>query len=110
MRYCILGTKMKKLLVLISILFFLGYANLQSKTRVVNAYNFEGRIFASYQIHIIKNGQILRNSTQNKMMYNFVFFGNLETITEQNTNDTLENNAIEAFIKDIVETIKRFKS
>ena len=68
---------MKKLLVLISILFFLGYANLQSKTQVVNAYNFEGRIFASYQIQIIKNGQILRNSTQNKMMYNFVFFGNL---------------------------------
>ena len=44
------------------------------------------------------------------MMYNLGFFGNLKTITEQNTNDTLENNAIEAFIKDIVETIKRFKS
>lgn len=101
---------MKKLSVLISILFFLGYANLQSKTQVVNAYNFESRIFASYQIQIIKNGQFLRNSTQNKMMYNFVFFGNLETIAGQNTNDTLENNAIEAFIKDIVETIKRFKS
>jgi hypothetical protein len=101
---------MKKLLVFISILFFLGYANLQSKTQVVNAYNFEGRIFASYQIHIIKNGQILRNSTKDEMMYNLGFFGNLKTITEQNTNDTLENNAIEAFIKDIVETIKRFKS
>lgn len=101
---------MKKLLVFISILFFLGYANLQSKTQVVNAYNFEGRIFASYQIQIIKNGQILRNSTKDEMMYNLGFFGNLKTITEQNTNDTLENNAIEAFIKDIVETIKRFKS
>lgn len=110
MRYSILGTKMKKLSVLISILFFLEYANLQSKTQVVNAYNFEGRIFASYQIHIIKNGQILRNSIKDEMMYNLGFFGNLKTITEQNTNDTLENNAIEAFIKDIVETIKRFKS
>lgn len=99
---------MKKLLVLISILFFLGYANLQSKTQVVNAYNFEGRIFASYQIHIIKNGQILRNFTKDEM--NPGFFGNLKTIAGQNTNDTLENNAIEAFIKDIVETIKRFKS
>lgn len=101
---------MKKLLVLISILFFLEYANLQSKTQVVNAYNFEGRIFASYQIQIIKNGQILRNFTKDEMMYNPGFFENLKTIAGQNTNDTLENNAIEAFIKDIVETIKRFKS
>lgn len=45
---------MKKLSVFISILFFLGYANLQSKTQVVNAYNFEDKIFASYQIQIIK--------------------------------------------------------
>ena len=44
------------------------------------------------------------------MMYNPGFFGNLKTIAGQNTDDTLENNAIEAFIKDIVETIKRFKS
>lgn len=99
MRYSILGTKMKKLLVLISILFFLGYANLQSKTQVVNAYNFEGRIFASYQIQIIKNGQILRNSTQNKMMYNFVFFGNLETIAGQNNDNILKNKAFETLIK-----------
>ena len=90
---------MKKLLVLISILFFLGYANLQSKTQVVNAYNFESRIFASYQIQIIKNGQILRNSTQNKMMYNFVFFGNLKTIARQNKDNILKNKAFETLIK-----------
>lgn len=90
---------MKKLLVFISILFFLGYANLQSKTQVVNAYNFEDKIFASYQIQIIKNGQILRNSTQNKMMYNFVFFGNLETIAWQNNDNILKNKAFETLIK-----------
>ena len=90
---------MKKLLVLISILFFLGYANLQSKTQVVNAYNFEDKIFASYQIQIIKNGQILRNSTQNKMMYNFVFFGNLKTIARQNNDNILKNKAFETLIK-----------
>ena len=90
---------MKKLLVFISILFFLGYANLQSKTQVVNAYNFEDKIFASYQIQIIKNGQILRNSTQNKMMYNFVFFGNLKTIARQNNDNILKNKAFETLIK-----------
>lgn len=99
MRYCILGTKMKKLLVLISILFFLGYANLQSKTQVVNAYNFEGRIFASYQIQIIKNGQILRNFTKDEMMYNPGFFGNLETIAGQNNDNILKNKAFETLIK-----------
>ena len=69
-----------------------------------------GGIFASYQIQIIKNGQILRNFTKDEMMYNPRFFGNLKTIAGQNTDDTLENNAIEALIKDIVETIKRFQS
>lgn len=90
---------MKKLLVLISILFFLEYANLQSKTQVVNAYNFEGRIFASYQIQIIKNGQILRNFTKDEMMYNPGFFGNLETIAGQNNDNILKNKAFETLIK-----------
>lgn len=90
---------MKKLLVLISILFFLGYANLQSKTQVVNAYNFEDKIFASYQIQIIKNGQILRNFTKDEMMYNPGFFGNLETIAGQNNDNILKNKAFETLIK-----------
>ena len=90
---------MKKLLVFISILFFLGYANLQSKTQVVNAYNFEDKIFASYQIQIIKNGQILRNFTKDEMMYNPGFFGNLETIAGQNNDNILKNKAFETLIK-----------
>lgn len=72
---------------------------MQSKTQVVNAYNFEDKIFASYQIQIIKNGQILRNFTKDEMMYNPGFFGNLETIAGQNNDNILKNKAFETLIK-----------
>lgn len=42
-------------------------------------------------------------------MYDFRFFGNLKRIVGQNKDDSYENSAIDAFVRDIVKTLEELK-
>ena len=42
-------------------------------------------------------------------MYDPGFFGNLKTIVGQNKDDSYENSAIDAFVRDIVKTLEELK-
>ncbi|WP_281530166.1 hypothetical protein [Campylobacter hominis] len=68
-----------------------------------------GGIFVSYEIKIIRDGQILRDYALNESMYDPGFFGNLKTIVGQNKDDSYENSAIDAFVRDIVKTLEELK-
>ena len=58
---------------------------------------------------IVRNGQILRSYVQNDIEhYDPGFFGNMKTIALQNTDDSYENAAITAFVKHLMEIIKKF--
>ena len=80
---------------------FIGEATFAKSDRM-------GNIYLTYEVEVVRSGEVLRHYSSSELRFDPGFFGNLKTIAEQNTDDTLENNAIEAFIKDIVETIKRF--
>lgn len=67
------------------------------------------RINLTNEIKIIRDGQILRDYVLNESMYDPGFFGNLKTIVGQNKDDSYENSAIDAFVRDIVKTLKELE-
>lgn len=67
-----------------------------------------GNIFVSYDIQIVRNGEVLRHYSQgSELRYNPGIFGSLKTIAMQNTDDTLENDAILAMTRQIIKHIKK---
>lgn len=67
-----------------------------------------GNILVKYKILAVKNAEILRSLTTPIYRYDPGFWGNLKSIAMQNTDDTLENNAIEKIVKYIMEDIENF--
>ena len=67
-----------------------------------------GGIFLVLSIEVLKNGEVLRSYHTDELMYDPGFFGNLKTIAGQNTDDSLENDAIKAMVKKILEIVKGF--
>lgn len=65
-----------------------------------------GNIWLNYKIQIVRNNEILRQYTGIRERYDPGFFGNLKTIAMLNTDDTLENDAISAMVKHIIDIIK----
>lgn len=81
---------------------FMGEATFAKSDRM-------GNIYISYEVQVIRNGEILRRASIGESRYDPGFFGNLKGIVGQNTDDSLENNAINANVKEIVDTIKGMK-
>ena len=67
-----------------------------------------GGIFLILSIEVLKNGEVLRDYHTDELMYDPGFFGNLKTIAGQNTDDSLENDAIKAMVRKILEIVKGF--
>ena len=80
---------------------FVGEATFVKTDRV-------GGIFLVLSIEVLKNGEILRDYHTDELMYDPGFFGNLKTIAGQNTDDSLENDAIKAMVRKILEIVKGF--
>ena len=80
---------------------FVGEATFVKTDRV-------GGIFLVLSIEVLKNGEVLRDYHTDELMYDLGFFGNLKTIAGQNTDDSLENDAIKAMVRKILEIVKGF--
>ncbi|WP_103630818.1 hypothetical protein [Campylobacter concisus] len=80
---------------------FVGEATFVKTDRV-------GGIFLILSIEVLKNGKVLRDYHTDELMYDPGFFGNLKTIAGQNTDDSLENDAIKAMVRKILEIVKGF--
>ena len=80
---------------------FVGEATFVKTDRV-------GGIFLILSIEVLKNGEVLRDYHTDELMYDPGFFGNLKTIAGQNTDDSLENDAIKAMVRKILEIVKGF--
>ena len=80
---------------------FVGEATFAKTDRV-------GGIFLILSIEVLKNGEVLRDYHTDELMYDPGFFGNLKTIAGQNTDDSLENDAIKAMVRKILEIVKGF--
>ena len=81
---------------------FMGEATFAKSDRM-------GNIYISYEVQVIRNGEILRRASIGESRYDPGFFGNLNGIVGQNNDDSLENKAISANVKEIVDTIKGLK-
>ena len=80
---------------------FIGEATFAKSDRM-------GNIYISYEVQVIRNGEILRRASIGESRYDPGFFGNLKTIAGQNTDDSLENDAIKAMVRKILEIVKGF--
>ena len=81
---------------------FIGEATFAKSDRM-------GNIYISYEVQVVRNGEILRRDSIGESRYDPGFFGNLKGIVGQNNDDSLENKAISANVKEIVDTIKGMK-
>ena len=61
------------------------------------------------KIQVVRNGEVLRHYSSSELRFNPGVFGNLKGIVGQNNDDGLENKAISANVKEIVDTIKGLK-
>ena len=80
---------------------FIGEATFAKSDRM-------GNIYLTYEIEVIRNGEVLRHYGSSELRFDPGFFGNLKTIAGQNTDDSLENDAIKAMVKKILEIVKGF--
>lgn len=81
---------------------FIGEATFAKSDRM-------GNIYISYEVQVVRNGEILRRASIGESRYDPGFFGNLKGLVGQNNDDSLENKAISANVKEIVDTIKGMK-
>ncbi|QPI06088.1 hypothetical protein [Campylobacter concisus] len=81
---------------------FIGEATFAKSDRM-------GNIYLTYEVEVVRNGEILRRDSIGESRYDPGFFGNLKGIVGQNNDDSLENKAISANVKEIVDTIKGMK-
>ncbi|WP_298036941.1 hypothetical protein [uncultured Campylobacter sp.] len=80
---------------------FIGEATFAKSDRM-------GNIYLTYEVEVIRNGEVLRHYGSSELRFDPGFFGNLKTIAGQNTDDSLENDAIKAMVKKILEIVKGF--
>lgn len=81
---------------------FIGEATFAKSDRM-------GNIYISYEVQVVRNGEILRRASIGESRYDPGFFGNLKGLVGQNNDDSFENKAISANVKEIVDTIKGMK-
>ena len=81
---------------------FIGEATFAKSDRM-------GNIYISYEVQAVRNGEILRRDSIGESRYDPGFFGNLKGIVGQNTDDSLENGAIAATIREILDSVEGFK-
>jgi len=80
---------------------FIGEATLAKSDRM-------GNIYLTYEVEVIRNGEVLRHYGSSELRFDPGFFGNLKGIAGQNTDDSLENDAIKALVRKILEIVKGF--
>ena len=68
-----------------------------------------GNIYLTYEVEVVRNGEVLRHYSSSELRFNPGVFGNLKGLVGQNNDDSLENKAINANVKEIVDTIKGMK-
>ena len=81
---------------------FMGEATFAKSDRM-------GNIYISYEVQVVRNGEILRRASIGESRYDPGFFGNLKGLVGQNNDDSLENGAIAATIREILDSVKGFK-
>ena len=81
---------------------FIGEATFAKSDRM-------GNIYLTYEVEVVRNGEVLRHYGSSELRFNPGVFGNLKGLVGQNNDDSLENKAISANIKEIVDTIKGMK-
>ena len=80
---------------------FIGEATFAKSDRM-------GNIYLTYEVEVIRNGEVLRHYGSSELRFDHGFFGNLKGIAGQNTDDSLENDAIKALVRKILEIVKGF--
>ena len=80
---------------------FIGEATFAKSDRM-------GNIYLTYEVEVVRNGEVLRHYGSSELRFDPGFFGNLKTIAGQNTDDSLENDAIKAMVRKILEIVKGF--
>ena len=81
---------------------FMGEATFAKSDRM-------GNIYLTYEVEVVRNGEVLRHYGSSELRFNPGVFGNLKGLVGQNNDDSLENKAISANVKEIVSTIKEMK-
>ena len=81
---------------------FIGEATFAKSDRM-------GNIYLTYEVEVVRNGEVLRHYGSSELRFNPGVFGNLKGLVGQNNDDSLENKAINANVKEIVSTIKDMK-
>ena len=81
---------------------FMGEATFAKSDRM-------GNIYLTYEVEVVRNGEVLRRASIGESRYDPGFFGNLKTIVGQNNDDSLENGAIAATIREILDSVEGFK-
>ena len=80
---------------------FIGEATFAKSDRM-------GNIYLTYEVEVVRNGEVLRHYGSSELRFDPGFFGNLKGIAGQNTDDSLENDAIKAMVRKILEIVKGF--
>ena len=80
---------------------FIGEATFAKSDRM-------GNIYLTYEVEVVRNGEVLRHYGSSELRFDPGFFGNLKGIAGQNTDDSLENDAIKALVRKILEIVKGF--
>ena len=81
---------------------FIGEATFAKSDRM-------GNIYLTYEVEVVRNGEVLRHYDSSELRFNPGVFGNLKGLVGQNNDDSFENKAISANVKEIVDTIKGMK-
>ena len=81
---------------------FMGEATFAKSDRM-------GNIYLTYEVEVVRNGEILRRDSIGESRYDPGFFGNLKGLVGQNNDDSLENGAIAAAIREILDSVEGFK-
>ena len=80
---------------------FIGEATFAKSDRM-------GNIYLTYEVEVVRNGEVLRHYGSSELRFDPGVFGNLKGIAGQNTDDSLENDAIKAMVRKILEIVKGF--
>ena len=81
---------------------FMGEATFAKSDRM-------GNIYLTYEVEVVRNGEVLRHYGSSELRFNPGVFGNLKGLVGQNNDDSLENGAIAATIREILDSVKGFK-
>ena len=81
---------------------FMGEATFAKSDRM-------GNIYLTYEVEVVRNGEVLRHYSSSELRFNPGVFGNLKGLVGQNNDDSLENGAIAAAIREILDSVEGFK-